>query len=174
VGRAPLGRPLRRTAAMRLRLEHDLACEAHTEAFAGRIAPLARAGDVIALSGDLGAGKTVFARAFVRARLRTLEEVPSPTFTLLQTYESADVTDAPVWHFDLFRLDAAQDAIELGIEDAFLGAISLIEWPDRLGSLLPAGRLDVLLTPGPSPDSRRALVEGDDDWWHRFHEAGLA
>ena len=92
---------------------------------------------MIALKGELGAGKTTFARAFIRARGGG-EAVPSPTFTLVQIYEIGDV---PIWHFDAYRLRDPDEAWELGIEDAFRDGISLIEWPERLGPLLPARRL---------------------------------
>ena len=118
---------------------------AETERLAQRLAPRAAPGDVIGLCGPLGSGKTAFARAFIRARLgRAGEEVPSPTFTLVQLYEHAVGT---IWHFDLYRLDGPKDAYELGIEDAFSHAISLIEWPEKLGDLLPGDRLDVRLAP---------------------------
>src|SRR5437016_9040493 len=104
----------------------DLPDEAATAAFAARISALAEIGDVIALKGELGAGKTSFARAFIRAR-GGAEEVPSPTFTLVQLYELGDAT---VWHFDGYRLRHPEEAWELGIEDAFCDGISLIEWPE--------------------------------------------
>lgn len=128
---------------------------------------------MIALRGDLGAGKTVFARALVRARGRPDEEVPSPTFTLVQTYDGADPARPAVWHFDLFRLEAPDDALELGIEDAFAEAVSLIEWPDRLGDLLPPCRLDLTLAPGPVADARALRIEAGEDWWSRLREATL-
>src|ERR1700724_308472 len=93
----------------------DLPDEGATAAFAARISGLAAPGDIIALKGDLGAGKTTFARAFIRSRGGE-EEVPSPTFTLVQIYELAE---AAVWHLDLYRLKSAEEAWELGIEDAF-------------------------------------------------------
>src|SRR6202162_3228197 len=117
----------------------DLPDEDATAAFAARVAALARPGDVIALKGELGAGKTSFARAFIRARGGD-EEVPSPTFTLAQVYELAD---AAVWHFDCYRLRDPEEAWELGIEDAFRDGISLIEWPERLRPLLAAGGAEI-------------------------------
>src|SRR5215470_13086350 len=114
----------------------DLPDEAATAAFAARVSAVAAAGDIIALKGDLGAGKTTFARAFIRAH-GCEEEVPSPTFTLVQIYEVGPIA---IWHFDLYRINSPDEAWELGIEDAFLEGISLIEWPDRLGSLLPQHR----------------------------------
>jgi tRNA threonylcarbamoyladenosine biosynthesis protein TsaE len=157
-----------------LRIELTVGDESATEALAARLSAVARCRDVIALRGDLGAGKTVFARAFIRARTYPEEEVPSPTFTLVQIYELAGRADAAVWHFDLFRLETAEDALELGIEDAFGGAISLIEWPERLGQMLPARRLDLTLASGPTTDSRRVFIEGGAHWRPRLREAGLA
>ena len=146
----------------------ELQDEAETAALAGRIARLAAPGDVIALAGELGAGKTSFARAFIRARGGT-EEVPSPTFTLAQAYELGEVT---VWHFDFYRLRHADEAWELAIEDAFHDGISLIEWPERLGALLPPRRLHITLSPGATPDARRAEIDpgGDSrgDWASRL------
>src|SRR6266851_412941 len=101
------------------------------------------------------------------------EAVPSPTFTLVQLYERGDAT---IWHFDCYRLRDPEEAWELGIEDAFHDGISLIEWPERLGALLPARRLEITLLPGPSPTARRALIDPGDDpiagWEARL--AGLA
>src|SRR5579871_3208575 len=117
------------------RFETALPDPTATARLAAGVAPLARIGDVVALHGALGSGKTSFARAFVAARAGRVIEVPSPTFTLVQTY---DLPNGPVWHFDLYRLERPDDAIELGIDEAFADAISLIEWPERLGALLPA------------------------------------
>jgi tRNA threonylcarbamoyladenosine biosynthesis protein TsaE len=146
----------------------NLPDEAATAVLAGRLAGLARPGDVIALRGELGAGKTSLARAFIRARGGD-EAVPSPTFTLVQTY---DLPDGAVWHFDLYRLRAAEEAWELGIEDAFRDGISLIEWPERLGILLPRRRLLVALDFAEAPAARRATLSGDGDWVARL--AGFA
>src|SRR3989442_8676628 len=139
----------------------ELPDEAATAALAARIAALARPGDVIALKGELGAGKTSFARAFIRARAGRDEDVPSPTFTLAQAY---DFPDATVWHFDCFRLREPEEAWELGIEDAFRDGISLIEWPERLGHLLPARRLEITLLPGAAPEAPRAGGGSRPDW----------
>ena len=129
---------------------------AETERLAQRLAPHAAPGDVIGLSGALGSGKTAFARAFIRARLgRSAEEVPSPTFTLVQLYEHAA---GAIWHFDLYRLDEAADAYELGIEDAFSGAVSLIEWPEKLGAIMPSDWLRVHLAPGEGEDARLIMI----------------
>ena len=114
-----------------------LASETDTHALAGKIAGILRAGDTVLLEGDIGAGKTAFCRAAIRARLGYQEDVPSPTFTLVQTYED----DPDIWHFDLYRLSHPDEAIELGIEEAFETAICLIEWPDRLADLAPKSAL---------------------------------
>jgi tRNA threonylcarbamoyladenosine biosynthesis protein TsaE len=122
---------------------------------------------VIALTGELGAGKTSFARAFIRA-LGGIGEVPSPTFTLVQVYE---LETATVWHFDGYRLRDPEEAWELGIEDAFADGISLVEWPERFGTLLPTRRLEVALSPGATPSARRAVIAAPCDWAGRL--AGL-
>ncbi|HEY3911865.1 MAG TPA: tRNA (adenosine(37)-N6)-threonylcarbamoyltransferase complex ATPase subunit type 1 TsaE [Stellaceae bacterium] len=147
----------------------DLPHEAATAALAARIAGQARPGDVIALRGDLGAGKTSFARAFIRARGDADEDVPSPTFTLVQTYQAGTVA---IWHFDLYRLGAAEEAWELGIEEAFAAGISLIEWPERLGALMPPRRLEIALSFGERSQARRATCTGGADWPERL--AGIA
>jgi len=152
----------------------ELPNEASTEALARRLAPFTAPGDVLALWGDLGVGKTVFARAFVRARGDALEDVPSPTFTLVQVYEPLDGADAPTYHFDLYRLKSFEEAYELGIEEAFADGISLVEWPDRLGALLPAHRLDIKLTEASAPDARSVVLEGHGTWIARLVESGLA
>jgi len=146
----------------------DLPDEAATAAFAARISILAATGDIIALKGDLGAGKTSFARAFIRAR-GGIEEVPSPTFTLVQVYE---LGAAAIWHFDLYRINVPEEAWELGIEDAFVEGISLIEWPEHLGPLLPRRRLEIELLFGDHPEARRAVLDPGEDWQARL--AGIA
>ncbi len=145
----------------------DLPDPAATQALARGLAALARQGDVIALSGGLGAGKTTFARAFIRARPGGAEiaEVPSPTFTLVQTY---DLPSGAVWHFDLYRLAAPDEVWELGFEEALASAITLIEWPDRLGALLPAERLDIALAPANKSEARHAHLAASPSWAPRL------
>src|SRR5690606_28111312 len=139
-----------------------------TQRLAQALAAFLRPGDTIALHGDLGAGKTALARALVQARQSAeglpVEEVPSPTFTLVQTYE---LTEFVIWHFDLYRLSAPEEAVELGLEEAAQG-VALIEWPDRLGPLLPAARLDLRLAFGNSEDMRLVTLEGSTDWAERL------
>ncbi|OHC74725.1 MAG: tRNA (adenosine(37)-N6)-threonylcarbamoyltransferase complex ATPase subunit type 1 TsaE [Rhodospirillales bacterium RIFCSPLOWO2_12_FULL_58_28] len=148
-------------------IELDLTDEAATDRLAVWLAGMARVGDVIALRGELGCGKTAFARAFIRARAKRQEEVPSPTFTLLQTY---DLDGGMVHHFDLYRLNAAEEALELGIEEAFAEGISLIEWPERLGGFLPKVRLDVALAYAEKPEARHLTLTGYGDWPDRLKE----
>ena len=116
-------------------------------------------GLVIALWGDLGAGKTTFARALIAAASGAEIEVPSPTFTLVQTYDTARHR---IWHFDLYRLDLADEIEELGWDEAVADGVLLVEWPERLGTLLPAARLDVSLEfSDQGPTARRVTLSGN-------------
>lgn len=129
-------------------LAMDIPDLAALETLAALLAAGARPGDVLALTGELGAGKTTLARAFLAALARREgapppTEVPSPTFTLAQSY---DVGSLVVSHFDLYRLEAPEEALELGIEDAVADGIVLIEWPERLGPYLPRDRIEIALT----------------------------
>jgi tRNA threonylcarbamoyladenosine biosynthesis protein TsaE len=108
-----------------------------------QIAPGLGAGDVILLEGGLGAGKTHFARALIQALLPVPEDVPSPTFTLVQTYDTGGVE---IWHADLYRLSSLDEVYELGLDEAFQSAICLIEWPDRLGADRPSDALTIELS----------------------------
>lgn len=129
--------------------------EAATADLAVRIAPLLRVGDCILLEGSIGAGKTLFARALIRARLGRLEDVPSPTFTLVQTY---DDPLGDIWHCDLYRLTHPDEAIELGLLDALETAICLIEWPDRLGADQPKDAARLSFTAGTATHHLNAKV----------------
>ncbi len=143
----------------------ELPSLAATESLAAAVAALARAGDVILLAGPLGAGKSAFARAFLRAASDDPAlEVPSPTFTLVQSYDTRIGT---VHHFDLWRLDGPTGIAELGWQEARQG-ITLVEWPDRLGPLRPDDALGVTLDIK-GEESRRALLSG---WPDRL--AGIA
>lgn len=110
-----------------------LSTEADTKAFGQRLAQWARKGDVFALSGTLGMGKSVLARAFIK-ELTGAKEVPSPTFTLVQSY---DAPQFEIYHFDLYRLKSAEEIFEIGVEEALYDGVSLIEWPEKMGSYLP-------------------------------------
>jgi tRNA threonylcarbamoyl adenosine modification protein YjeE len=145
-----------------LPITFELADEAATTAFAERLAPRLGPGDTLLLSGPIGAGKTHFARALIKARLRAAgwdEDVPSPTFTLVQTYDDGR---CEIWHADLYRLATAS---ELGLDEAFGDAIVLVEWPDRLGSDVPAGALRLEFGSGPDDGSRRLTARSDDARW---------
>jgi tRNA threonylcarbamoyladenosine biosynthesis protein TsaE len=144
---------------------------AATESLAAALAGKARRGDVILLSGDLGAGKTHFARAFINALAPTPEEVPSPTFTLVQTYQGRG--DLEIWHFDLYRLKAPEEAYELDIEEAFTEGISLVEWPDRLGSLKPREHLEIALSIAADGATRNAVLKATPQWAERAKAASL-
>ena len=144
----------------------DLPDEAATAGLAARLARRARPGDVIGLQGPLGSGKTSFARAFIRALGGTDQEVPSPTFTLVEIYAFAG--KPPVWHFDLYRLRAPEEAWELGIEEAWAEGISLIEWPERLGRLLPDEHLLLALAEGKDAGARIARLTATPGWAARL------
>jgi tRNA threonylcarbamoyladenosine biosynthesis protein TsaE len=143
----------------------DLEDEAATAALAARVGSLLRPGDVVALRGDLGAGKTAFARALIQSLGDPDDEVPSPTFTLVQTYETPA---GSIWHFDLYRLSGADEVIELGWDEVRADGIALVEWPDRLGPLLPPDRLDITISFGASPDARQATLTSHGDWADRL------
>ncbi|HPD91505.1 MAG: tRNA (adenosine(37)-N6)-threonylcarbamoyltransferase complex ATPase subunit type 1 TsaE [Rhodobacter sp.] len=109
---------------------------AATDAFAQRLVPVLGPGDVLLLEGQIGAGKTHFARALIHA-LGAVEDVPSPTFTLVQTYD----VGFEIWHADLYRLSHPDEAVELGLIDAFDTALCLVEWPEKLGRDRPESAL---------------------------------
>ena len=138
-----------------------------TARLAVALAPLLRDGDVVALRGELGTGKTAFARALIRALTGSDEEVPSPAFTLVQTYAAPAFE---IRHFDLYRLEKPEDAIELGIEDAMADGVTLIEWPERLGPWLPARCLDVRLAYADTETGRSATLSGGGDWPERLRD----
>jgi tRNA threonylcarbamoyladenosine biosynthesis protein TsaE len=126
---------------------------AATEVLGARIAGVLRDGDVVLLEGPLGAGKSALARALLRALTGDPAlEVPSPTYTLVQTYDTPLGTVA---HFDLWRLEGEAGVRELGWDEQ---AVALVEWPDRLGSLRPHDALMVALSP--DGDGRRAVLTG--------------
>ncbi len=129
------------------------------EVLAGLLAPQ----DVVALWGDLGAGKTSLARAVIQTLLAAegmREDVPSPTFTLVQTYEAGSL---PIWHADLYRLSHPDELLELGLEEALENGLLLVEWPDRMEDELPTERLDVDLKE--AGDGRVARLTGRGGSW---------
>lgn len=133
-----------------------------TGALGARIAPLLAPGEAVLLYGPLGMGKSTLARGLIRALTRPDEDVPSPTFTLVQFYE----TTPPIAHFDLYRLSRAEEAFEIGLDEALDEGAALIEWPERLGEdpgrMLGPDRLIITLEEdGPA---RLATVSGAGSW----------
>lgn len=120
-----------------------------------------RPGDAVLLEGPLGAGKSALARAAIRARTGATE-VPSPTYTLVQTYDGAD---AVLWHADLYRLAGPDEAVELGLDEAFETAIALVEWPDRLGSLRPPRALTATLAFDTAREGRWLTLSPEGEGW---------
>jgi tRNA threonylcarbamoyladenosine biosynthesis protein TsaE len=133
--------------------------EAATQALGRALAISLRPGDAVCLTGPLGAGKSTLARALIRALTTPDEEVPSPTFTLVQFYETAGF---PLAHFDLYRLSDPEEAYEIGLDEALDGGVALIEWPQRLEGRLPATRLDIDIAL--DGDARRAVITRHGDF----------
>jgi tRNA threonylcarbamoyladenosine biosynthesis protein TsaE len=138
--------------------------EAETARLGAALARHFAQGDVIALKGDLGSGKTTLSRAILAA-LGHRGEVPSPTFTLVQIY---DLALYRVFHIDAYRLKRASEIWELGFEDALAGGVTLLEWPERVAEVLPEDRLQVELSMGGNPDERRAVLHAFGSWRDRF------
>lgn len=143
--------PAQRAPAQQAQWRLELPDEAATAAFAAQVAKWIRSGDLLTLSGHLGAGKTTFARALIRHLLRDPAlEVPSPTFTLMQFYEGGAY---PIVHADLYRIAQPDELAELGWEEAADGALVLVEWPERAGPYLLTDRLDISFTIDPAQDA---------------------
>ncbi|MEN0079597.1 MAG: tRNA (adenosine(37)-N6)-threonylcarbamoyltransferase complex ATPase subunit type 1 TsaE [Pseudomonadota bacterium] len=143
----------------------DLPDLAATQALARRLAPHLKAGQVIALEGGLGAGKTTFCRALVSAILGAPTDVPSPTYTLVQTYDGPDF---PIYHFDLYRLEDPAELDEIGWEDT-LDGVTLVEWPGKAETRLPAWRMTISIEI--VREHRRAKLEwSGEDWQDVAHE----
>ncbi len=154
-----------RDASLPLSLHMD--SPEQTTRLAEALAPELAAGDVVLLSGHVGAGKSHFARALIRWRMRrvgALEDVPSPTFTLVQTYP---LPDGDIWHADLYRLSDPDEVEELGLAGAFEDAICLVEWPDRLPDP-PAEALHLDFSDGDTPDARSLRISGSPRWARRL------
>ncbi len=137
--------------------------------FAQALAKLVKPGDVLLFEGDLGTGKSTLIREMIQTLMNDKVDVPSPTFTLVQTYDSPR---AQLWHFDLYRLEHPDEVLELDIEDAFHQGISFVEWPDRLGYLKPEDTLLIELAHGKQPDERTITLTPSTTWSSRLE--GLA
>ena len=136
--------------------------EEATIAFGAALASILAPGDVVCLTGPLGAGKTTLARGLIKAATGAAE-APSPTFALVETYEAPQ---AAIWHFDLYRLETAEEIWELGFEEAIDQGICLIEWPERIEAQLPADPLIIALNPTQTP--RQAILRGGQAWEKRL------
>lgn len=146
--------------------EFRLNDEADTVDLGESLARVLQKGDAVCLSGPLGAGKSVLARAMVRALCPGEGEVPSPTFTLVQFYPAPDF---PLAHFDLYRLASADEAYEVGLDEALRDGAAIIEWPERLGHHLPHDRLEVEISL--DGDARRVRLTPHGAWEERPLEA---
>lgn len=137
-----------------------------TTAFGEALSRTLEAGDTVLLSGPIGAGKSHLARAAIRFLMaengEPAEDIPSPTYTLVQTYPAGT---REIWHADLYRLTDPDEVFELGLEEAFTNAICLVEWPDRLGSAAPPEALTITLAE--AGDGRRAFCSGDAAYWSK-------
>lgn len=136
-----------------------------TADLARAIAPLLQPGDVLLLEGGIGAGKTHFARSLIQSLLLEPEDVPSPTFTLVQVYDGAR---CEIWHSDLYRLSDPDEAVELGLEEAFETAICLVEWPDRLADLTPQSALTLAFAVAEEGSRDLTLSWQDARWAERL------
>ena len=148
------------------RILRQIVSEPELAALAARLAGVLVAGDCVSLRGDLGAGKTTFARALIRAYAmdQTLD-VPSPTFALRQDYVGGR---GAIVHFDLYRIADPRELDEIGFDDALANAVTVVEWPERAGAALPASQLSIVLVHEPGPDLRRIAIEGDTAFRNRL------
>lgn len=147
--------------------EFALGDEAATARLGAAVGAALAAGEAVCLAGPLGAGKSTLARGLIRARTSPDEEVPSPTFTLIQTYEAEGLAIA---HLDLYRLASPDEAYEIGLDEALAEGAALIEWPERLEGRLPPDRLDIDLAF--DGESRRARLTGHGAWEGRAIDYG--
>ena len=140
-----------------------------TKTLATEIKEYLQNGDVILLKGEIGAGKSHFARSLIQASMDKVEEVPSPTFTLVQTY---DTKIGSIWHADLYRLNDQSEIFELGLIDAFGKEIVLVEWPDRLGHLEPqdALKIEIVILEN---DKREVIFSTSSRMWEERLEKAL-
>ncbi|MEQ8604835.1 MAG: tRNA (adenosine(37)-N6)-threonylcarbamoyltransferase complex ATPase subunit type 1 TsaE [Marivibrio sp.] len=159
-------------AALSPPIEIALPDLAATRALGARLGRALRPGDAVLLTGDLGAGKSELARAALRAALGDPElAVPSPTFTLVQSYDAPGGFE--ILHVDLYRIEDPEEAVELDLEEAFADGACLVEWPDRLGARRPADSLSLTLTMGEGEADgprRLSVVQAGPSWRDRLAE----
>ena len=148
--------------------DHHLSSPEDTAHLAVRLGAHLQPGDCVLLSGGIGAGKSHFARALIQSLLVEHEDVPSPTFTLVQTY---DTIKGELWHADLYRLGDVDQVIELGLIDAMQSAITLIEWPDRLADVTPDDALQIEIRDPAMNDTRELSLDAKDQRWVSVIEA---
>ena len=132
-----------------------------TEELASALKENLQNGDIILLKGEIGAGKSLFARSLIQSAMDQVEEVPSPTFTIVQTYETKL---GSIWHADLYRLTDQSEIFELGLIDAFVNEIVIVEWPDRLGHLEPQDALTVEIVILEN-DKREVIFSTNSSMW---------
>lgn len=153
----------------------SLQTEGQTLGLGRALAAQASTGDVITLTGPLGAGKTVLARGFVTGLLGKSVDVASPTFTLVNVYDTAE---PPIWHFDLYRLESPDDIEELGLDEALASGISLIEWPEHAKGWLPEDQLRIVFSVDEPSQQRTATMSAGVSWQSRIDtiraKAGVA
>lgn len=130
--------------------------EEQTAKIAASLAEISKKGDIWALHGTLGMGKSVFARAFIQ-KLTAAKEVPSPTFTLVQMYAAPNFE---IYHYDLYRLEKAGDIFELGVEEAFYEGVCLVEWPEKMENLAPRNMWNITISP--DAKGRKITITSDD------------
>lgn len=138
-----------------------------TQLFAEKLAKAVEIGDIITFTGDLGVGKTSFIQFFIKRLASNDVEVTSPTFNLVHTYT---LDKFEIWHFDLYRLKDNREIYELGIEEAFIKGVSLIEWPGIIENILPKNRLEISLLFGEKNDERIATISGFGRWNNKLIE----
>ena len=135
----------------------SIATEAELLALGAALIPQLSAGQTVCLTGGLGAGKTTLVRGMIQSVMGGID-VPSPTYTLVQTY---DMPEFELWHCDMYRLERPEDGYELGLIDAFEEAVCLIEWPDKLGGLIPEDALSIeIVFDG---EGRKVMLKGFEE-----------
>ena len=139
-----------------------------TRAFAAALSRFIAPGRVFCLSGPLGAGKSEMARAMITASCGPQDDIPSPTFTLVQPYQANGGFE--VWHMDLYRLETPAQVLDLGVEDAFFDCCCLIEWSDKITDLLPSDQVRIDLAMGPDEGSRVVALAASPDLLHIFKQ----